>query len=251
MTDNLLASWKWNLDAIGFLGRKGVGKTYLTKQLIEFAQHAKPHAAKVTDIWVLDAKNQYKEHGYVYEARINEYNAIMLDKFLKAIYRQHDKLAITDDLDLFIKSQRESEYLSNFLINAGTGKHIGLLWQSKRLANLDTRLLTESHYLICGHGIHPNDFAKLEQAGFNVALYKKEIYGLDENDNPMEGFVLDEHKYIQLNTFTHENTVIKGFRNTANEGAKICKRCGCRIAKTREEARIYEPFICVCLKATK
>jgi RecA/RadA recombinase len=209
--DNLLNSWKWNFDSVGFLGRKGVGKTYLTKQLIGYAQQAKPHAAKPNDIWILDAKNQYANHGYVYEAGINEYNAEMLDKFLHAVYKEHDKLAVTDDLDLFIKAQRESDYLANFLINAGSGRHIGLLWQSKRLANLDTRLLTESHYIIVGHGCHPNDWPKLEQAGFDTPLYRREIYGKDEHEQKIEGFVLDEHKYIQLNTFTHENTVIKGF----------------------------------------
>src|SRR5579863_8579077 len=135
--------FKWNYDGIGLIGRKQIGKTYLSDEIIKMALTDR---AKKTDIWILDGKGQelYDEYPCTYIARYGEYNVETINRFIKAVYKQHDKLAVFDDIDLFIKRANESEDLANFLINAGSGRHIGNIWQAKRLSNIDLRVLTES-----------------------------------------------------------------------------------------------------------
>lgn len=193
----------WNYDGIGLIGRKQIGKSYLTNEIIEMALS---DTAKPTDIWVLDGKpvenaKFYERYPCVYECAYGDYKVETINKFIKAVYKQHDKLAVFDDIDLFIKHPNESDELANFLINAGSGKHIGNVWQAKRLANLDLRLITESKYLVVGQGIIEEDMKRLLRAGFDIDLYAKEIK-LDPNP----------HKYILLNTFTHENEVITSLK---------------------------------------
>jgi hypothetical protein len=197
--------FKWNYDTAGLIGRKQIGKSHLSNEIIQMALEEK---AKKSDIWILDGKEAenakfYKDYPCVYEAKYGEYNVETINKFIKGVYKQHDKLAVFDDIDLFIKRANESEDLANFLINAGSGRHIGGVWQAKRLANIDARVLTESKYLVIGQGIVMQDLDKLEDStGFNRELYEKEI-SIDPNP----------HKYILLNTFTHENEVITSLKD--------------------------------------
>lgn len=203
--------FKWNYDGLGLIGRKQIGKSHLSNEVIQMALADK---AKKTDIWILDGKGAenkkfYEDYPCTYIARFGEYNVETINKFLKGSYKQHDKLVVLDDIDLFIKHPNECDTLSNFLINAGSGRHIGIIWQSKRLANLDLKLLTESKYLVVGQGIVPQDVKRLEDAGFNIPLWQKEIQ-LDTNP----------HKYILLNCHTHENTVITSLTKGREVGVK-------------------------------
>ena len=172
---------KYNNTAIGIMGRKMSGKTYLTKFLLKSISPDK--------VYVLDTNGAYKGLGKRYSTDISFRG---LDLFINKIREiKGNKMVVFDDLDVY--SPLYSNQFLSFNINA-RNNGIGIIWNTKRPKRLGSVLIENADYLFLGRGLLNDDLEFLNDS-FNIDL---NMYN-----------TLKEYEFLLYDTNTQMNTKIK------------------------------------------
>ena len=147
--------FRFNYDALLFLGRSGAGKTTIVKKILAGVPKSR--------LYVIDSN--YEFHGQNV-TRPTEYTSDWLDDFLKRFRAKHTNcLLYIEDIDLF-QPMRSLE-LKRLAIN-GRHQNIGLIIVSRRPKELPKVVVSKCRYAFIFAGLVPEDKEYLESINGNL-----------------------------------------------------------------------------------
>ena len=125
-------------DIIAISGKRGVGKSYLVRYLIQ-------NLSNYMDIVIYDINNEYRDLRK--KALVLKINSLhdykrLLDDFVP----MKDTFYIFEDIDTIVDQFSMPETLKDFIYR-GRHKNSGGIFVFRRLANIHKQILFNSHYL--------------------------------------------------------------------------------------------------------
>ena len=138
------------------IGKMQSGKTYTTNILLS--------TAPKSNVFILDSHNEYVSFPMENRefATRGQHTPTRINDFLKKAYTFSHRAVVIDDIDLYIKHDRESEQLAEFLIDSRHNELAGILL-AKRAANLDLRIMQASRYVFLFRGVIAKDIMKIAE----------------------------------------------------------------------------------------
>jgi len=154
--------YRYYKDNVLMIGKMQSGKTYNARLLLS--------KVPKDNVIMLDSHDEYGDLEPVFMRTVPErpYNVSWIDDMIETVYTQnlYHKVVVFDDMDLFIKFNRESEKLADFFIDSShigkgkvekDGQGSGIIILMKRPVNLDMRVLQASRYIMLFKGCLSND----------------------------------------------------------------------------------------------
>lgn len=186
------------------------GKTYQANKLIS--------AVRKTNVLVLDSHNEYLD----FPLRVSPsrpHNVEVVNRLVDTAYsyaKDKDgnkklawKVVVFDDLDLYVRHDRESQSLADIFID---GRHykIGCLILAKRCVNLDVRVLQACKYIYVFKGTIMQDYERIaEQCSFDLIEAGTIKLDLDKSPN--------EHAFILMDNVAKKCRLLSDVAMTASE----------------------------------
>lgn len=148
-------NFRFNYDALLFLGRSGAGKTTLVKKILSNVPRSR--------LYVIDSN--YEFHGSNI-TRPTAYTSEWLDDYIKKFRAVHSNcLLYIEDIDLF--QPLRSIELKRLAIN-GRHQNIGLILVSRRPKELPKVVISKCRYCFIFAGLVPEDKEYLESINGNL-----------------------------------------------------------------------------------
>lgn len=156
-------------------GKRGSGKTTLSKALLDFLISTK------APIRIIDPLYEYREYaGRVQDVKFIRYqDRASFNAYLKSLFGKWKGVLVIDEADGFFPSMSKLEMTESDFVNIGRHYGIGALMLTRRLSMLNTNVISNANKLFIFKLWSPADLGYLERADLgHLVPY---ISGLDRH----------------------------------------------------------------------
>lgn len=179
-----------NTDKIIIAGKSGSGKTVLMRSLIKGNEPIYTELIRnkyhVTKVFIkIDPLNQFGGQYVRYGDRVT------YDKILLGMFKTAPEFIVTDEADQFFPNRVSLSNVENDFIQIGRPSKLGGMFITRRLAELNTNLVSNANKLFLFRMWSSADIKYLENCSI-----KKEAINIVGNLNPYQFLYIDIDKNI-------------------------------------------------------